>query len=76
MKEKGSSPYNIVHGVNHVTTGISSMHVDQEVDESNGETEYNFKSENEDDDDSEPMSGACFHQVSHHMKNDTRRMKP
>ena len=76
LKDKGSIPYNIVQGINCVTTIISSMHVDHKVDESNGETEYKSESGNKDDDDSEPTPGACFHQVSHHMKNDAGRLNP
>ena len=67
MKDKGSIPDNIVQGINRTMTGISSMHVDQKADESNGETEYNCESVNKDDDDSEPTLGTCFHQVSRHM---------
>ena len=57
--------------INRATTGISSMHADHEIDKSNVETEYNSDSDNKDDDDSKPTPGACFHQVSHHMNNDT-----
>ena len=39
LKEKGSIMENIVQGVNRVTTGISSIHVDHKADESNGKTE-------------------------------------
>ena len=39
LKENVSSPDNIVQGVNRVTTGISSIHVDHKADESNGKTE-------------------------------------
>ena len=52
------------------------MHVNHKADDSNGDTEYNSKSDNEYDNNSEPMPGACFHQVYHHMKNDTRRLNP
>ena len=52
------------------------MHVKHEADKSNGETEYNSNSDNKDNDDSEPTPGACFHQVSHHMNNDVRRLNP
>ena len=74
MKDKGISTDNIVQGINSATTGISSMHINQEADESNGETEYNSESNNKDDKDSEPTLGAWFHQVSHHMNNDARRL--
>ena len=56
--------------------GISSMNVDHEADESNGETEYNSECDNKDDDNSKPTSGACFHQVSHHMNNDAGCLNP
>ena len=36
LKEKGSSPDNIMQGFNHVTTGISSVHVNHEADKING----------------------------------------
>ena len=52
------------------------MHVDHEADERNGETEYNSESNNEDDENSKPTPGACFHQVSHHMNNDAGRLNP
>ena len=58
MKEKRSSPDNIVQGINRVTTGISSMHVDHEAENINRETEYNYDPNNEDDGDSKPTSGA------------------
>ena len=76
MKEKGSIPDNIVQVINRATTFISSMHADHKADESNGETEYNSESENEDDNDSEPTPGALFHQVYHHMNNDTGCLDP
>ena len=76
MKGKGSIPENIVQGVNCATTDISSMHVNQEADESNGETEYNSDSDNEENDNSEPTPGACFHQVTHHINNDAGRLNP
>ena len=41
MKDKGSSPENIVQGINRAMTGVSSVNVDYEVDDSNGESEYN-----------------------------------
>ena len=47
-----------MQGVNRGTTCISSMHANHEADERNRDTEYNYKSDNEDDDDSEPRSGA------------------
>ena len=49
-----------MQGINRVTTGISSMHVDHEADKINGDTEYNSESDNEDDnnDNSEPTPGA------------------
>ena len=46
FKDKGSSPENIVQGINRATTGISSMHVDHKAYKSNGETEYNSESDN------------------------------
>ena len=49
MKEKGSIPENIVQGFNRVTAIISSMHIDHEADNRNGETEYNSESDNEED---------------------------
>ena len=52
------------------------MHVDHEADERKGETEYNSESDNEDDNNSEPTSGACFHQVYQHMNNDAGRLNP
>ena len=61
---------NIVQVINCATTGISSMHINHEADESNRETEYNSESDNEDNNDSEPTPGACFHQVSFHINND------
>ena len=76
LKEKGSSPDNKVQGINHVTTCISSIHLNHEVDESNGDTEYNFESDNESDNNSDPTPGACFHQASHHINNDTGRINP
>ena len=36
LKDKGSIPDNIVQVINRTKTGISSMHVDHEADESNG----------------------------------------
>ena len=71
MKENGSIPESIVQGVNRDMTGISSMHGDHEADESNRDIKYNSESDNEDDNDSDPTPGACFHQISHHTKNDT-----
>ena len=76
LKDKGSSLDNIVQGVNCATTGISSMHVDHEADESNGEIEYNSNSDNEYGNDSDPTPGACFHQVSHHMNNNPGHLNP
>ena len=38
LKDKGSSPDNIVQVINRATTGISSMHIDHKVDRSNRET--------------------------------------
>ena len=57
MKEKGSIPDNIVQGINRVTMGISSMHVDHKADKINGDTEYNSESDNEDKN-SKPTPGA------------------
>ena len=61
LKDKGSNPDNIVQGINHATTGISSMHINHEADGSKGETEYNSKSNNKDNGNSEPTLGAFFH---------------
>ena len=47
-----------MQGVNRITMGISSMHVNHEADERNGEPEYNSDPKNEDNDDSEPTPGA------------------
>ena len=47
-----------MQGINLATTGISSMHVNHKADESNGDTEYNSDSNNEDNDNSEPTPGA------------------
>ena len=64
LKEKESSPEKVVQGINCATVVISSMNVDHEADESNGETEYNSDSDsdsdNEDknDDESEPTPGV------------------
>ena len=58
LKEKGSILDNIVQGINRVKTGISSINADHKVDERNRETKYNSESNNEDNDDSEPMTGA------------------
>ena len=63
-------------GINCATTGISRMHVNHKADDSNREIEYNSESNNEDDDESEPTLGACFHQVSHHMNNYSGRLNP
>ena len=63
-----------MQGINLVTTGISSMHVNHKADESNGEKEYNSDSCNEDNDNSDPTPGACFRQVYHQMNNDTGRL--
>ena len=52
------------------------MHVNHKADKSNGETEYNSESDNEDDGDSDPTPGECFRQVSHHMNNDVGRLNP
>ena len=52
------------------------MHVNHEADKSNVETEYNSESDNKDDNDSEPASGACFYQVSQHMNNDAGHLYP
>ena len=38
LKDKGSRPENIVQGINHSTTVISSMYIDHKVDKSNGDT--------------------------------------
>ena len=38
LKDKESSLDNTIQGINRATTGISSMQVDHEADESNGET--------------------------------------
>ena len=47
-----------MQGFNHVTTVISSMHVNHEAEKSNGDIEYNSESDNESDNDSEPTPGA------------------
>ena len=65
-----------MQGVNRGTTCISSMHANHEADERNRDTEYNYKSDNEEDDDSNPTPGTCFHQVSHHMNNENGRLNP
>ena len=62
--------------INHATTGISSMNVNHEADNSNRETEYKSESDKGDKDDSEPTPGACFHQVSHPMNNDAGSLNP
>ena len=46
--------------INRATKGISSMHINHEGDEIDGETEYSSEYNNEDDGDSEPMPGAFF----------------
>ena len=74
LKDKGSILDNIVQGINRTTTCTSSMHVDHESDKSNRETENNSKSDNEDDDNSEPMPDALFHKVSYHINNDAGRL--
>ena len=61
-------------GINHATTGISIIHDDHKAEESNGETEYNSKSNNIENNNSDPTPGACFHQVSHHMNNNAGRL--
>ena len=69
-------PDNIVQETNRATTGISSMHVNNEADESNIETEYNSEYDNNDDDDSDPTPGACFHQFSHQTNKDAGCLNP
>ena len=65
-----------MQGINRTTTGISSVNINHEAEESKGETKYNSKSYNEDDNNLEPTLGACFRQVSHHMNNDAVRLNP
>ena len=74
MKEKGSDPYNIVQGVNRVSTGIYSMHVRNDADDRNKDTGY--ESTNASNYDSNPTPGASFHQIYHHMKNKNGRLNP
>ena len=76
MKNNGSNLYKIIQGVNRIATGISIMHITQKADKSNRETKYKSESDNKDNDLSESTSVACFHQVSHHMKNETGRLNP
>ena len=76
MKDKDSKPENIVQGAKRVAMGISNMHVDHEADGSNGDTEYNSESKNEDDDNYKPMPGAWLHQIFHHTKNETGSLNP
>ena len=76
LKEMSGDPYNITQGFNCVTTGVSSMQMNHEAYEGNRETEYSYRSNNEDDNNSDPLPGACFHQISNHMKNETKRLNP
>ena len=65
-----------MQGINFATAGISSMHINHKADKSNGETEYNSEFDNKDNNKSKPTPGACFHQISHHMNNEARRLNP
>ena len=67
VKEKGSNPYNTVQGVDRTFTGMYSMHAGNDAD--NRKEDRSYESTDASNDDFEPTTGACFHQIYHHTKN-------